>query len=399
MEWKSDKNKISIYSWCTNIEDEAIKQADNVANLPFVFHHTALMPDCHQGYGMPIGCVASFKNFLVPNAVGVDIGCGMGAVKTDISFADLNPDLIKNIFTTLEKNIPLGFSTHGSNQKWEGFENFTCSFKSGKPGWYSDKIFERARKSLGTLGGGNHFIELQKDEEDFIWLMLHSGSRNLGKTIAEHYHLKAKKFCLKNNISLPTDELAGLASDSNEGKAYFRDMNFALDFAAENRKRMMTVFKNIISDFISCNFKEEINIHHNYAAPERHFDTDVYVHRKGATSAKINEKGIIPGSMGTPSYIVQGLGNEDSFMSCSHGAGRVMGRNQACRMLDKSKCEKSMKGIYHNSFEKITKGRLKGQFDLSEAPQAYKDIDQVIDLQKDLVKVLYKLYPVASLKG
>jgi len=399
MEWKSDKNKISIYSWCTTIEEEAIKQTDNVANLPFAFHHAALMPDCHQGYGMPIGCVAAFKNFIVPNAVGVDIGCGMGAVKTDILFDNLKSELTTNIFSRLEKKIPLGFSTHGSNQNWEDFELFLTDFSSGKPGWYSDKIFDRAKKSLGTLGGGNHFIELQKDEEGFIWLMLHSGSRNLGKTIAEHYHLKAKKFCLKNNIMLTTDELAGLASDSNEGKAYFRDMNFALNFAAENRKRMMSIFKNIISDLIPCNFTEEINIHHNYAALERHFNTDVYVHRKGATSAKINEKGIIPGSMGTPSYIVQGLGNENSFMSCSHGAGRIMGRNQACRLLDKNQCEKSMKGIYHNSFARITKGKLRGQFDLSEAPQAYKDIDEVINLQKDLVKILYKLYPIGSLKG
>jgi tRNA-splicing ligase RtcB len=399
MQWKTDKNKIPIYSWCKNIEKEALNQAENVSNLPFAFHHTALMPDCHMGFGMPIGCVAAFKNFVVPNAVGVDIGCGMGAVKTDILNNELSFEIIEKIFKNLEKKIPLGFSTHGSKQIWKGFDDFFKNFSSGRPGWYSDKIFERAQKSLGTLGGGNHFIELQKDDKGFVWLMLHSGSRNLGKIIAEHYHLKALKFCTKNKINLPTPELAGLESDSSDGKAYLRDMKFALDFAAENRKKMMDSFKSIISDLNKCTFTEEINIHHNYASLERHFNTDVFIHRKGATSAKINQKGIIPGSMGTPSYIIKGLGNEDSFMSCSHGAGRTMGRNEACRNLNIETCEKDMKGIYHRSFQKISKGSLKGKFDLSEAPGAYKKIDEVIELQKDLVTVLYKLYPIGCLKG
>lgn len=286
MKWISNKNKVPIYSWCNIIEGKAINQADNIANLPFAFHHIALMPDCHQGFGMPIGCVAAFENFIVPNAVGVDIGCGMGAVKTDIHFEYLNPQLIKKIFSILEKKIPAGFSIHKSNQNWKGFDDFINNFSSGKPGWYSDKIFDRAKKSLGTLGSGNHFIELQKDQDGFIWLMLHSGSRNLGKTIAEHYHLKAKKFCAANKITLPTDELAGLSCDSNEGKSYIRDMSFALKFAAENRKKMMTVFKNTILNIIPCNFTEEINIHHNYSALERHFKNNIYVHRKRGNFCK-----------------------------------------------------------------------------------------------------------------
>lgn len=399
MEWIIDENKLPIYSWCADLEEQALNQAKNVSNLPFAFHHIALMPDCHLGFGMPIGCVAAFKNFVVPNAVGVDIGCGMSAVKTDILAEKLTPEIIKILFTRLEQKIPLGFSVHGSNQSWEGFDKFLDDFSSGKPGWYSKKSFDRARKSLGTLGGGNHFIELQKDEEGFAWLMLHSGSRNLGKTIAEHYHSKAIKFCSTNKINLPTNELAGLKYDSTDGKAYFRDMTFALNFAAENRRQMMIVFKNTLSELVPCNFTEEINIHHNYAALERHFNTDVFIHRKGATSAKINEKGIIPGSMGTPSYIVQGLGNEDSFMSCSHGAGRKMGRNEACRILDLETSKRKMRGVYHRPFQKIKRGRLRGKIDLSESPGAYKNIDEVIELQKDLVTVLYKLYPLGSLKG
>jgi tRNA-splicing ligase RtcB len=395
----SEKTKVPIFSWCSDIGNTALEQAENVSNLFFAFHHIALMPDCHPGFGMPIGCVAGFKDFIVPNAVGVDIGCGMGAVRTDISADSLNQENIKLLFSQIEKKVPTGFDTQGSKQKWDGFDNFFNNFKSGKPGWLSKKIMDRAEKSLGTLGGGNHFIELQKDEKDFVWLMLHSGSRNLGKTIADHYHRKALDYCKKNGIELSSEELAGLPSDSKPGKAYIRDMNFALNFAAENRKRMMKVFKDCVASLFNSNFTMEINIHHNYASYERHFNTDLYVHRKGATSAKQNEKGIIPGSMGTPSYIVEGLGEKNSFMSCSHGAGRKMGRNQACRNLDISKCENDMKGIFHKKFPEIKKGKLKGKFDVSEAPGAYKNIDEVINSQKDLVKILFKLFPLGSLKG
>lgn len=401
MKWKKKEklNKVPIYSWCADVEPQAMEQANNISSHPFIYHHVALMPDCHAGFGFPIGCVAAFKNFCIPNAVGVDIGCGMSAVKTDISYKKIKKDEIKAIFSHVEKTIPLGFSTHGSKQAWDDFDNFFNTFSSGKPGWMSQSNIDRAKKSLGTLGGGNHFIELLKDEDNFIWLMIHSGSRNLGKTIADFYHNKAVKYCAANKIKIPSQELAGFHADSKQGKSYLRDMSFALDFAMENRKRIMQQFKTSVNQVLNCSFTHEINIHHNYASLEKNINTDVFVHRKGATSAKLNEHGIIPGSMGTNSYIVKGLGNSDSFMSCSHGAGRTMGRNQACRNLDLNECKSIMKGIYHNDFKKISKGRLKGKYDLSEAPLAYKDINGVISSQTDLVEVLFKLSPIGSLKG
>ncbi|TWI77253.1 tRNA-splicing ligase RtcB [Desulfobotulus alkaliphilus] len=388
---------IPLRSWCQDPEDLAMEQAENLCRHPRAFHHIALMPDCHPGYGMPIGGVAAFRNAIIPNAVGVDIGCGMGAAMSDFTGQPERKTLVK-ITETITSCIPAGFNRHKQDQKWEGFDSFLENL-SGKPGWLGKDTLSIARQSLGTLGGGNHFIEIQKDGEDRIWVMLHSGSRNLGKTIAEYHHRKALAENRKDGIVLPSEDLAFFDTDSARGMAYIRDMHFALNFAKENRRRMMDIVKKILGDTLGCSFLQEINIHHNYAAEENHFGCRVWVHRKGATSAQKGEKGIIPGSMGSPSYIVEGLGNPESFCSCSHGAGRVMGRNEACRKLDAAAVAASMKGIVHGGFPTMKKGNLRGKQDFGEAPGAYKDIDTVMAAQADLVKILVKLQPLAVVKG
>jgi len=416
MEWiKKGNTKIPIISWCKDIEEEAMRQAFNLANHPKLFNHVALMPDCHVGYGMPIGGVIACDNAVIPNAVGVDIGCGMGAVKTDYEAKRLNDKRkIREILDYIKEKIPLGEGhSHDILQEWDGFNDYVKSigvykgvinnFNSSKiPEWLDEHGWKLDSKNLGTLGGGNHFIELQKGNDGYIWLMLHSGSRNLGHRIASYYHNKAVEINERSKVVLPDKNLSYLDYDTEEGRAYVRDMIFALLYAGENRKCMMTVFKEAVLKFLkNISFTEEINIHHNYAALENHFNKNVWVHRKGATSAKKGEMGIIPGSMGAPSYIVKGLGNQDSFMSCSHGAGRRMGRMQACRNLNIHDCDKAMEGVVFDRWKKLRKGNKsnKNLFDLGESPLAYKDIDEVIHAQLDLIEPVVKLRPLGVLKG
>jgi tRNA-splicing ligase RtcB len=259
---------------------------------------------------------------------------------------------------------------------------------------------------LGTLGGGNHFIESQKSDEGDVWLMLHSGSRNMGQRIAQYYHNAAKALNAEMDVELPDTELAFLPADSEIGQGYIRDMNHALAYAMENRRLMMEHLKAIMTGYFpSIEYVLEVNIHHNYAALEKHEGKSYWIHRKGATSARLGETGIIPGSMGTSSYIVEGLGNPASFMSCSHGAGRRLARGQANRELSLEDCEKAMGDVVYDRFHyQQSKFRRKKQnekklYDLSEAPLAYKDIDTVIQAESDLVKPLVRLSPLAVVKG
>ena len=398
-----------VKSWCENCEEGAVKQAVNLAHHPALVHHVALMPDAHQGYGMPIGGVVAAKDAVIPAAVGVDIGCGMIATETDIPaevFAEMS---FRRAFQEkLKERIPVGEGeSHKSTQNWEGFEEYTANNGMRSNLWPS----KLDRMNLGTLGGGNHFIELQKstaldgsgDPEGGakVWLMIHSGSRNLGKRIEEHYYRIAARMCERFHSPLPDKDLAFLPIDEPTGHDYFTDMLFALRYAKENRRRMMEVMKATLAEFVpGANFVRTIDIHHNYAAFEEHFGEKVCVHRKGATSAKLDEIGIIPGSMGTASYIVRGLGNPDSFMSCSHGAGRRMSRIAASTTLTVEECDKAMDGIVCERWHKYKGfGKAKGRLDLSEAPQAYKDIEDVIASELDLAEPLVRLVPLASLKG
>ena len=398
-----------VKSWCENCEAGAVQQAVNLAHHPALVHHVALMPDAHQGYGMPIGGVVAAKGAVIPAAVGVDIGCGMIATETDVpaeAFAEMS---FRRAFQEkLKERIPVGEGvSHRVTQDWEGFEEYTAHNGMRSSLWPS----KLDRMNLGTLGGGNHFIELQKstaldgsgDPEGGakVWLMIHSGSRNLGKRIEEHYHRIAAKMCERFHSPLPDKDLAFLPIEEQTGHDYFTDMLFALRYARENRRRMMEAMKATLAEFVpGVNFVRTIDIHHNYAAFEEHFGEKVCVHRKGATSAKLDEIGIIPGSMGTASYIVRGLGNPESFMSCSHGAGRRMSRIAASTTLTVEECDKAMDGIVCERWHKYKGfGKAKGKLDLSEAPQAYKDIEDVIASELDLVEPLVRLVPLASLKG
>lgn len=411
MKWEKivEGCSMPIKSWCDNCEDGAVKQAINLAKHPALFSHVALMPDAHQGYGMPIGGVVAADNAVIPAAVGVDIGCGMIATETDIPaerFADMS---FRRAFQEkLKERIPVGEGvSHPVTQNWEGFEEYTANNGMRSNLWPS----KLDRMNLGSLGGGNHFIELQKatsldglgDPEggSKVWLMIHSGSRNLGKRIEEHYHRIASRMCSRYRVPLADPDLAFLPIEEPDGHYYFTDMLFALRYAKENRRRMMEAMKETLAEFVpEVNFIRTIDIHHNYAAFEDHFGKKVCVHRKGATSAKLDEIGIIPGSMGTASYIVRGLGNPDSFMSCSHGAGRKMSRIAASTKLTVEECDQAMAGIVCERWHPYKGyGKAKGKLDLSEAPQAYKDIEDVIASERDLVEPLVRLVPLASLKG
>ncbi len=403
MKWikQMDNARIPVKSWCGDADATALKQAANLAAHPALECHVALMPDCHAGFGMPIGGVIAARDAVLPAAVGVDIGCGMVAVGTDIPaerFREL--PLRRALLEKLKARIPAGEGVaHPGPQEWDGFERYLS-----EPDPSPELPTKLDRANLGTLGGGNHFVELQQSGDGRIYLMLHSGSRNMGARVEERYQRLARKLNEKFHVVLPDPELAFLPVDIPEGQAYFRDMNFALAYALENRRRMMAVFRETIAEFVpEANFLDEVNIHHNYAVRERHGDAYYYIHRKGATSAKLDEIGIIPGSMGTASYIVRGLGNPESFQSCSHGAGRVMSRTEACKKLSAEECDRALAGVVYDRWKPLpqrNRSRLpKGTLDLSEAPQAYKAIDDVIAAELDLIEPLVRLTPLAVLKG
>lgn len=381
--------KTPIKMWVEEMEDAAIQQARNLANLPFIYKHLALMPDAHSGFGMPIGGVFASVDVIIPNAVGVDIGCGMCAVKTTLT--NISKSQLQEIVNLIKQGIPVGIEHHKEPQN----EILMPVGFNLKDLHVVKNEYISALRQIGTLGGGNHFIEIQKGNDGHIWIMIHSGSRNLGKKVADYYNKEAVKLnCLWHSQIDKTLELSFLPIQSKEAKEYFKEMNFCIEFAFANRRLMLDRIKSYFIDVIGddIGFDPIINIAHNYARWESHFGKDVIVHRKGATSARFGEIGIIPGSQGSKSFIVQGLGNRDSFMSCSHGAGRKMGRNQAIRTLDLQKEIDLMnrQGIIHE---------LKTVQNLDEAPGAYKDIDTVMNNQRDLVKILVELRPLAVVKG
>ena len=384
-------NNRPVKIWTNDVEETAMRQIENLTTLPFLHHHLAIMPDVHAGMGMPIGGVLACDGAVIPNAVGVDIGCGMCAVKTNWKMEDLPPHVIrKEIMKGIRARIPLGMDHHKEAQ----------DAKYLPQGHDIDKmeIVKRRQHSIlhevGTLGGGNHFIELQKDEEGNLWIMIHSGSRNLGKQVGDYYNKIAVSLNEKwHSVVSPEIRLPFLPHGTREFGAYWNEMKYCIDFALCNRRLMMERIQEVIADSLKgIEFEPMINIAHNYAAFEQHFGKDVIVHRKGATLAREGVIGIIPGSQGTASYIVEGLGNPDSFCSCSHGAGRVLSRKAAIKTLDMNAEVRNLeaKGIIH---------AIRCQDDMQEASGAYKDIDTVIANESDLVKVKTKLLPIAVIKG
>ena len=382
---------VPIKMWASALDDYGWKEVKNLAKLPFAFRHIALMPDAHAGKGMPIGAILAAKNAIIPNAVGVDIGCGICALKSDIKISDLTPEIIrKKIMRGIRRQIPIGRDSHKQRQD----ENLMPQ------GFDLDKtiIVKRkylsALKQIGTLGGGNHFIELQKDAEDNLWVMIHSGSRNLGSTVGEYYNEQAEILNRQwfSNVDFDA-KLAFLPVQSREAELYRAEMEYCIAFAYANRKLMMERIKEILSEiFPEVKYNPIIDIPHNYASNEEHFGEDLIIHRKGAVKAGIGDIGIIPGSQGTKSYIVEGLGNPESFCSSSHGAGRKMSRTEAVNTLSlEDEIEMlDAKGIVHT---------IRYKKDLEEASGAYKDIDEVMENQKDLVKTLVELYPIAVIKA
>ena len=377
--------KRPIKMWLEDIEDGALQQLKNLANLPFTFKHVCAMPDCHQGYGMPIGGVLATLGVVIPNAVGVDIGCGMYAVKT--SLTQISQEDIKTIMGKIRETVPVGF-------KWHDSPCCDALMPEGGSGMVVVRDeYDRAKHQLGTLGGGNHFIEIQKGNDGHVWFMIHTGSRNLGKKVADYHNDVAKRMNAKYFSSVPKEhDLAFLPLDSVEGQRYIAEMKYCVDFALASRNLIASMVMNAIRDVTGGYMKKYYNIAHNYASIENHYKHNVVVHRKGATLAREGTVGIIPGSQGTKSYIVGGLGNPESFMSCSHGAGRKMGRMAAQRNLD-LKAEiyaLNKQGIIHS---------IRTKKDLDEAPSAYKDITKVMDNQKDLVTICVELQPLAVIKG
>lgn len=381
---KIETERIPIKLWLDNLEEGALQQAKNLANLEIAFRHIAIMPDSHQGYGMPIGGILATKDAIIPNAVGVDIGCGMCSLRTNLKEIDL--DDLKQILAKIRETVPVGFKHQNEKQG----HHWMPELKEDLP--IVSKEYERGRYQVGTLGGGNHFIEIQKGSDGYVWIMVHSGSRNIGYTVANHYHKKAIEETKKRGDDVPKD-LSYFLRGTVEYDNYFKEMNYCIDFALQNRKLMMEGAKRAFQEVLpSVEFSNFINKPHNFAAWETHFGEKLMVHRKGATRAEKGEWGMIPGSQGTSSYLVQGKGNPLSFNSCSHGAGRVMSRAEARRSLDLKKEVAQLKelGVLH---------ALRHKKDLDEAPSSYKNIKNVMDLQKDLVEVKVELTPLAVLKG
>lgn len=380
--------KVPVKLWLDDIDGSTLSQVANLSDFPFTFRHVALMPDAHVGFGMPIGGVLAVKDVIIPNAVGVDIGCGMCAVKTNSNF--VSRDNLKMILEIVRNEIPVGFK-HQKNRQNPDYmpqDNGILGIDS-----VSARQYESALKQVGTLGGGNHFIELQRGDDGFIYIMIHSGSRNIGKQVADHYNRLAGSLREKRNDIPKNWQLDYLELDSEEGRKYILEMEYCVAFALANRKLMMERAKEAFADVTGYDeFAEMINIPHNYAAEETHFGEKVWVHRKGATRALQGEIGIIPGSQGTKSYIVEGKGNPESFNSCSHGAGRKMGRHEAQKKLSVEKETKMLDdiGVIHS---------IRSEKDLDEAPSAYKDIQTVMNNQTDLVDILVELQPLAVVKG
>jgi tRNA-splicing ligase RtcB len=376
---------VELWTRVTDMESVALDQLRRIAALPWVFHHVAAMPDVHYGKGATVGSVIAMKDAVAPAAVGVDIGCGMAAIRTNISASQL-PDSLRSLRSDIESRVPVGFGSHreavagtGKLPLWDEFASLIPQVEGLK---------SKARLQMGTLGGGNHFIELCLDTEGQLWIMLHSGSRNIGKELAEIHISRAKK--LAHNQNLPDRDLAVFLAGTPEMQTYRHDLFWAQRYARANREVMLElVIQAVREHFPAMTLDEPVHCHHNYVAEEIHYGEHVFVTRKGAIHAGKGVLGIIPGSMGTRSYIVRGLGNPASFESASHGAGRRMSRGEAKRRFSVKDVSIQTQGVECRKDSGV----------IDEIPGAYKPIEQVMEDQRDLVEIVAELKQVLCVKG
>ena len=405
----NEKTKVPIKIWMkdeSKVEESCLEQAYNLSELPFLHKWVAIMPDAHTGMGMPIGGVIAADDVIIPNAVGVDIGCGMGFIGTDIKVSDIkdiqtgNGSFIQAIVGDILRNIPVGFNHHKSLQVCETLDIAKNEFGKYEANKELIKEIDSGYYQVGTLGGGNHFIELQVDDDGFLGIMIHSGSRHFGKKVCDLFHDKARELNRRRQSEVPDHyRLAFLPVNTDEGEQYINWMNLALDFAKENRQKMMSAVKDILEKYIQkftdiqYSYTQEINAHHNYAALENHYDKNVWVHRKGAIRAQRGELGIIPGAMGSYSYIVEGQGNEMSFHSSSHGAGRAYSRSAAMSAFSAEEV------ILDLRKSDVILGKHNKKDVAEESRFAYKDIDEVMESQLDLVKPIKRLKTIGVVKG
>ncbi len=382
--------KVPVKVWTDDIESEAEKQIVQLSTLPFFFHHIAVMPDVHAGRGSAIGTVTASVRSVIPAAVGVDIGCGMAAVLTPFMEGDLDGKL-SLLRAAVEQVIPVGFKQHRTPQErslaWDGWSRFDDLVPD------VHHLRNKAQCQLGTLGGGNHFIEVCLDEMQRVWVMLHSGSRNIGKTLADIHIGIAHQRMKDKRIDIPHRDLSYLDIGTSDCDHYLHDVQWAQAYARENREIMLALILRQVRDVVHggepFDVLDRVNCHHNYVAQERHFGREVWVTRKGAIRANEGDRGIIPGSMGARSYIVRGLGNPESFCSASHGAGRRMSRTQAKSVFSVTDLARQTHGVECR--------KDKGVID--EIPDAYKNIDEVLGNERDLVEPERALKQVICVKG
>jgi tRNA-splicing ligase RtcB (3'-phosphate/5'-hydroxy nucleic acid ligase) len=403
------EQKYPIKVWLSDSEDleeECLRQTHNLTKLPFLHKWVALMPDTHAGMGMPIGGVIAADGVIIPNAVGVDIGCGMAFIQTNIEAEKITDTMTQSgsilqcMIGDIMRNIPLGFAHHKKKQECKTVDEALNNLDKYNFAPNLIPEIEAGYYQVGTLGGGNHFIELQVDDEGYVCIMVHSGSRHLGHKICSHFHNVARELNNRYHSSIPDEyRLAFLPTDTEEGQSYINYMNMALSFAYENRDRMMERVQETFTRWcekglnITPQYSNLINCHHNYAALEHHYGKDVWVHRKGAIRAREGEVGIVPGAMGSYSYIVRGKGNEESFHSCSHGAGRRLSRTKAKQTYSTEQVMLDLrdKGVVlgkHNKKDVAEEYRL-----------SYKDIEYVIANELDLIGVVKRLSTLGVVKG
>ncbi len=387
---------VPILSWADDLEEKTLAQARNLALLPFAIDHVALMPDAHVGYGMPIGGVLFADRAVVPYAIGVDIGCGVSLLETDLTVDDLGPHVLDALLARLASRIPVGFEHHRG-----GVDRDRAESEIGlpRPGGVQEDWLAHALPQLGTLGSGNHFLEVQRDAEGSVAVMLHTGSRSLGKAICDAFHRRALALCARRGLPLPHRELAWLPDDEPDHADYLAAMRYALRYAEVNRSRILdAVEASLASTTRVSRLARTIDIHHNFAATEHHAGPDGrsvegLVHRKGAVRATAGAPVLVPGSMGSASWVGVGLGRAESFETCQHGAGRTMSRTAArhARTSGEVFAELERTGI------RLHAGDPRDVAE--EAASAYKDVDHVMALSADLVRPLRRLTPLAVLKG